>query len=72
MPGRLDWPRALALVSEAPARAVGLRDRGRLEVGQRADLLLVEDAGRPRVRLTISGGRVIYHDGSLRQLEQSA
>ncbi|PNY82944.1 alpha-D-ribose 1-methylphosphonate 5-triphosphate diphosphatase [Deinococcus koreensis] len=65
--GRVGWPEAVALVSDTPAGAAGLTDRGRLEVGGRADLVLVEDApgARPRVRLTVSGGRPVYHDGAL-------
>ncbi len=34
-----DLARGIATVTSAPARAVGLVDRGRLEVGQRADLI---------------------------------
>ena len=36
-----DLPRALATVTAAPARAVGLHDRGTIAVGQRADLVRV-------------------------------
>lgn len=68
---RLGWPDAIKLVSETPARATGMHDRGRLEVGQRADLLLVEDHLRPRVRMTLSAGRVIYHDGALAQVREA-
>ncbi|TNC71334.1 alpha-D-ribose 1-methylphosphonate 5-triphosphate diphosphatase [Rubellimicrobium roseum] len=43
-----DLARAWACVSAAPARAAGLQDRGRIEVGARADLLRVgEVAGHP-------------------------
>jgi len=34
-----DWPRAMATVSAAPAKAAGLLDRGQLAEGMRADLL---------------------------------
>jgi alpha-D-ribose 1-methylphosphonate 5-triphosphate diphosphatase len=34
-----DWPRAMATVSTAPARAAGLMDRGQLAEGLRADLV---------------------------------
>lgn len=34
-----DLPRAMATVTSTPARAVGLTDRGVLEIGQRADLV---------------------------------
>lgn len=42
--GVLAFGPAWRLVSENPARAVGLEDRGRVEAGQRADLLIVEPA----------------------------
>lgn len=37
----LPLPAAIAMVTEHPARMAGLRDRGRLEQGQRADLVRV-------------------------------
>lgn len=40
--GVLALPAAVALVTEGPARAAGLADRGRLVAGLRADLVLVE------------------------------
>ena len=51
-------PDAVAMVTERPARALGLADRGRLEVGRRADLVeirLVRE--RPLVRSVWSAGR---------------
>lgn len=36
-----DLPRAIRTVTDGPARAAGLRDRGRLEAGLRADILRV-------------------------------
>lgn len=41
-----DLPRAFATVTEAPARATGLRDRGRIEIGRRADLIRLADMDR--------------------------
>jgi alpha-D-ribose 1-methylphosphonate 5-triphosphate diphosphatase len=60
--GVMALPAAWRLVSEAPAAAVGLADRGRVEAGRRADLLLVdEESGpRPRVVAAIVAGRVAY------------
>jgi len=69
---RRTWSEAAALVSTTPAKAAGLHDRGRLEVGLRADLVLVEAGHRPRVRLTLAGGRVIFHDGTLSEVKQPA
>ena len=39
-------PRALRLITSGPARMAGLQDRGALDVGMRADLVLVDDRGR--------------------------
>lgn len=61
MLARLDgWnlPKAVRTVSCNPARAIGLRDRGDIAVGQRADLLRVRmnSAGMPTVRETWFNG----------------
>ncbi|MBB3308427.1 alpha-D-ribose 1-methylphosphonate 5-triphosphate diphosphatase [Rhizobium sp. BK196] len=52
------WP----LVSDNPARASGLTDRGVIEVGKRADLVLVDwpDGAAPAVRRTWVAGREAY------------
>ena len=39
-----DLPRAISCVTSAPAKACGLKDRGRIETGLRGDLLRVEKA----------------------------
>ena len=56
------WP----LVSENPARAAGLTDRGTLAAGMRGDVLLVDPSGpRPEVAATIAQGRIVHlSDGS--------
>jgi alpha-D-ribose 1-methylphosphonate 5-triphosphate diphosphatase len=55
-----DWAAAAALVTEGPARLAGLTDRGRLEVGCRADLVAVECvAGHPVVRQTWVAGHPV-------------
>ena len=53
---------AWQLVSAAPARAVGLADRGAIGIGKRADLILVdpEVADRPRIVAVLVGGRVVH------------
>ena len=59
--GVLDLPSAWALVSANPAGAAGLPDRGRLDPGQRADIVLVESGpDGPRVMATIAAGRLVY------------
>lgn len=63
--GLLPLAQAWDLVAANPADALGLADRGRIEIGRRADLLLV-DAGRqasgdaasaPAVVATLVAGR---------------
>jgi alpha-D-ribose 1-methylphosphonate 5-triphosphate diphosphatase len=48
------------LISANPAAAAGLHDRGRIEPGRRADLVVVADAPAPHVVATIAGGRIAY------------
>ncbi len=52
---------AWALVSSNPARALGLRDRGVLAPGRRADVVLVEaNQGEARLVATICGGELAW------------
>ncbi|MDK2816892.1 MAG: alpha-D-ribose 1-methylphosphonate 5-triphosphate diphosphatase [Moorella sp. (in: firmicutes)] len=55
-------PQSVALVSANPARAVGLDGEvGALEVGRRADLVLVNlEEGIPKVLMTMVDGEVVY------------
>jgi alpha-D-ribose 1-methylphosphonate 5-triphosphate diphosphatase len=57
--GTLSLPQAWKLISENPARAGGLMDRGVIEAGKRADLVLV-DPGVSRAVGTIVGGRLAF------------
>lgn len=50
-------PAAVATVTDAPARATGLGDRGRIAPGLRADLVRVAEAGLPIVRAVWREGR---------------
>ncbi|MFL4473798.1 alpha-D-ribose 1-methylphosphonate 5-triphosphate diphosphatase [Paeniglutamicibacter sp. MACA_103] len=53
--GHATLPAAIAMVTVNPAVAAGLHDRGVLEAGYRADVVLVADAhARPRVIQTLS------------------
>lgn len=60
--GILPLDRAWALISEMPARAAGLADRGRIAEGARADIVLVDpaEALRPRVIAVIAAGRIVH------------
>jgi alpha-D-ribose 1-methylphosphonate 5-triphosphate diphosphatase len=53
-------PRAWDLISQAPADAAGLGDRGRLAAGYRADIILVDTMPQPRVVATIAAGRIVH------------
>ena len=54
---------AWKLVSSGPAEALGLKDRGVLQVGKRADLVILDSENR--VAATMSGGRVSYLTGEI-------
>jgi alpha-D-ribose 1-methylphosphonate 5-triphosphate diphosphatase len=57
----MPFEKAWALVSENPARALGLADRGTIELGKRADLILVDpQADSPRLVATIANGEIAY------------
>ena len=54
--------KAWSLVSESPAHAAGLYDRGRIESGLRADIILVDTSfpARPRVVAVVVAGRIVH------------
>jgi alpha-D-ribose 1-methylphosphonate 5-triphosphate diphosphatase len=57
---------AWAYVAERPARAAALTDRGRLEAGRRADVILVDaaDLHHPKVVATIVRGELVHLTGA--------
>jgi alpha-D-ribose 1-methylphosphonate 5-triphosphate diphosphatase len=57
--GVLDLPQAWALISANPAAATGLSDRGAIDMGKRADLVLIEPANR-QIVATIARGRIAH------------
>ena len=55
----IDLPAAMRMVSDTPARAAGLYDRGRLEKGRRADIVRVTLAqDTPIIRRVWRQGRI--------------
>ena len=60
--GLCDLPQAWAMISEAPARIMGLADRGHLGHGARADLVAVNPETH-RVELTLTHGRIAHLSG---------
>ena len=59
---RVPLARAWALVSSHAADAMGLADRGRIEPGRRADLVLADwsDPAHPRIVATFVAGRPVH------------
>jgi alpha-D-ribose 1-methylphosphonate 5-triphosphate diphosphatase len=57
-----DLPRAWALISQAPAQILRLPDRGVIDLGKRADLVLV-NAETEAVEGTICEGRASFLSG---------
>lgn len=60
--GLCDLPAAWAMISSNPADILGMSDRGRLEPGLRADMVLIHEATRT-IEATICGGRLTYLAG---------
>jgi adenine deaminase len=59
----LDPVTALTMATLNPAEHYGLRDRGGVAPGRRADLLVTSDLRALPVDLVIAGGRVVARDG---------
>jgi alpha-D-ribose 1-methylphosphonate 5-triphosphate diphosphatase len=60
--GLLDLASAWAMISTRPAEVLRLRDRGRLQPGLRADLVVVNAQTRA-IEATICGGRLVHLSG---------
>jgi alpha-D-ribose 1-methylphosphonate 5-triphosphate diphosphatase len=58
--GAADFATAWRLVSQGPAQALGLSDRGIIAPGNCADLVLVAPGPQPRVVATIASGRLVH------------
>jgi alpha-D-ribose 1-methylphosphonate 5-triphosphate diphosphatase len=63
---------AVKLVTDNAARSAKLHDRGRLESGLRADVVLLEESEHPRVRSTFRQGRLVYSDGALEHAKNNS
>lgn len=64
--GILSLPRAWAMISETPAQILRLPDRGRLDIGKRADLTVINAETR-LVEMTIADGRLAFLSGAAAQ-----
>ena len=58
----MPFAKAWAMVSCAPARILGLSDRGKLEIGRRADLVVMNPETRA-IEAVIAGGRLAHMSG---------
>lgn len=60
--GVVPLAQAWRLVSESPARALTLTDRGRIDTGLRADLVLIDasNLALPRVVAVVAAGRIVH------------
>ncbi|MEQ9642818.1 MAG: alpha-D-ribose 1-methylphosphonate 5-triphosphate diphosphatase [Alphaproteobacteria bacterium] len=54
------WEKVWPLVSANPATAAGLDDRGTIEIGQRADLIVIDETAPAAVTATVVAGRPVY------------
>jgi alpha-D-ribose 1-methylphosphonate 5-triphosphate diphosphatase len=60
----LDLPAAWDMISGAPARIMGLADRGHLRAGARADIVVMNPETH-RVEMTLTHGQVAHLSGEL-------
>ncbi|MEE2945732.1 MAG: alpha-D-ribose 1-methylphosphonate 5-triphosphate diphosphatase [Pseudomonadota bacterium] len=58
-------PGAVSLVTSNPAKALGLPDRGRIELGLKADLAFVDQGPLTRVSATMRDGAFVHTSGKL-------
>lgn len=59
---------AIKLVTLNPADGLNLSDRGSLEIGKWADIVLVDDQDLPRVHATFRQGKPVYWDRFMAEL----
>ena len=57
----IELPEAVRMISDTPARAAGLEDRGAIEIGKRADLVHVRKSGNTPIIRQVwrEGNRIV-------------
>ncbi|MEO1667362.1 MAG: phosphonate metabolism protein PhnM [Chloroflexota bacterium] len=69
--GHLPLHDSIALVSRNPAKAMGFTDRGSIEIGKSADLVIVHESNNyPRVRGALRRGNPIHWDSHLASVSE--
>ncbi|MEC9492526.1 alpha-D-ribose 1-methylphosphonate 5-triphosphate diphosphatase [Flexistipes sp.] len=53
--------KGLQLVSTNPAQLAGLKDRGIIAIGKKADLIVIDESYTPNIVFTIKNGKPIYN-----------
>lgn len=61
----IDPVQAIRMATWNPATYFGLRDRGAITPGRRADLVAFRDLQAPRPHLVLRGGRPVAHEGRM-------
>lgn len=57
----LDIAKGFSMVTSTPASYANLEDRGVIEEGKRADIIVIDDSNIPKVVLTLKDGESIYN-----------
>lgn len=57
----LDLAKGFSMITSTPAAYANLKDRGEIEEGKRADIIVVDDTHIPKVVLTLKDGDSIYN-----------
>jgi alpha-D-ribose 1-methylphosphonate 5-triphosphate diphosphatase len=57
----LELEKGFAMISSTPARLANLQDRGEIQEGKLADIVVIDESHFPKVVLTLKNGEVVYN-----------